>query len=61
MRAPVLIYYLTLFAFAWVTGLFFVNLGHALTRQYTMAEQAIQQEREVSSHNRREVFVILKK
>lgn len=47
MRAPVVIYYLVLFAFAWVVGLFFINLGHALTHQYTLTEEAVQQEREV--------------
>lgn len=52
MRAPVVIYYLLLLAFAWVLAFFFINLGNALTRQYRLTEDAVRQDREVLSRNR---------
>ncbi len=52
MRAPVVIYYLVLFAFAATLAQFFLSLGNSLTRQYQLTEQAIRQEREVAGHTR---------
>ena len=52
VRAPVVIYYLVLVAFAFSVGYFFVSLGNGLTKQYKATEIAIQQEREVGRHNK---------
>ena len=48
MKAPVVIYYLALFAFAGSLAYFFVALGQGLEQQFEATEKAVLQQIQIS-------------